>query len=137
MLPLAFRSRTAPFTKENVMRKVNDFSYEVSPGENIAIEITPTNFGGSAPDVEAVLDGNDLHNSGTNDAPIYKFSASKPVGQTHRVLMEFIFFDDAPNNAFYQVSISGQNDVGCPCGFTISKADQVKEAGIRFRVRAA
>jgi len=119
------------------MRKINSFTYDVRPGEEIRIAVTPTNFGGSAVDVEAVLDGDDLPNSGTNDEPLFSFTVAKPVGQTHRVLMEFIFFFDAPATSFYQVDISGQDDVGCPCGFIIARNSQVKEAGIRFRVKAA
>lgn len=118
------------------MKKINSFTYDVSPGEKIRIDVTPTNFGDSGVDVEAVLDGKDLPNSGTDDAPVFKFTVTKPVGQTHRVLMEFIFFGDAPATSFYLVDISGQNDEGCPCGFIIARTSQVKEAGIRFRVKA-
>ena len=118
------------------MRKINSFTYDVVPGEHITITVTPTNFLDSAPDVEAVLDGEDLANSGTQDAPLFKFTVSKPTGQTHRVLMEFIFFGDAPATSFYQTDISGENDQGCPCGFIIARNSQSKEAGIRFRVRA-
>lgn len=119
------------------MNKINSFTYDVRSGEKITIEVTPTNFGSSMPDVEAVLDGNDLANTNTPDAPVFEFVVSKPVGQTHRVLMEFIFLPDAPANALYEVVISGQNDVGCPCGFVISKMNQVKEVGIRFRVKSS
>ena len=118
------------------MRKVTSFTYDVSSGEQITINVTPINFGGSGPDVEAVLDGDDLPNTGTNDAPVFEFTVSKPVGSTHRVLMEFIFFSDAPATSFYQVDISGEQDEGCPCGFIIAKSNPVKEAGIRFRVKA-
>ena|SRR5687768_15844131 len=117
------------------MKKINSFTYDVGSGEPITITVTPTNFGGSAPDVEAVLDGSDL-STGNNNAPVFEFTVSKPLGQTHRVLMEFVFFSDAPATAFYQVDISGQNDEGCPCGFVMAKSGQVKEAGIRFRVKA-
>ncbi len=119
------------------MRRINAFTYDVRPGERITINVTPTNFGGSAPDVEAVLDGKDLPNLNTQDAPVFEFTVSKPVTQTHRVLMEFIFFADAPNTSFYQVDIAGQDDVGCPCGFILAKSNPLKEAGVRFRVRAA
>ena len=118
------------------MRKITTFTYDVRPKEHIVISVTPTSFGGSAPDVEAVLDGKDFPNTGSNDAPVFQFNVSKPVGQTHRVLMEFIFFPDAPATSFYQVDISGENDQGCPCGFIIAKNNSVKEAGIRFRVKA-
>jgi len=119
------------------MNKIDSFTYDVIPGEKITISITPTNFGSSLPDVEAVLDGTDLANTASNDAPVFEFTVSKPVGKTHRVLMEFVFLPDSQQNAFYDVVISGRNDVGCPCGFVISKANQVKEVGIRFRVKAA
>ena len=118
------------------MKKINSFTYDVVPGEHITISVTPTNFGGSGVDVEAVLDGNDLSNTGSEDAPQFEFDVSKPVGQTHRVLMEFVFFPDAPPTAFYQTEISGEDDEGCPCGFIIAKSSQIKEAGIRFRVKA-
>ena len=119
------------------MRRINSVTYDVRPNEQITIAVTPTNFGSSAPDVEAVLDGVDFPNTGTKDAPLFELSVDKPVGQTHRVLMEFIFFPDAPPTSFYEVAISGRNDVGCPCGFIVAKLNQVKEAGIRFRVKAA
>ena len=32
--------------------------------------------------------------------------------------MEFSFQKDAPDAALYDVAISGEKDVGCPCGFT-------------------
>lgn len=118
------------------MKKINSFTYNVRPDEHIVISVTPTGLDGSAPDVEAVLDGEDLGNTGSDDAPVFEFDVSKPVGQTHRVLMEFIFFPDAPATSFYQVDISGKNDQGCPCGFIIARNNPVKEAGIRFRVRA-
>ena len=119
------------------MRKINSFTYNVRSDERITITVVPTNFGGSGVDVEAVLDGNDLSNSGSNDEPLFEFSVSKPLNQTHRVLMEFIFFSDAPATSFYQVEISGEDDEGCPCGFIIARNNQVKEAGIRFRVKQA
>lgn len=118
------------------MRRITSFTYDVRPNEHIVISVTPTGFGGSAPDVEAVLDGKDFPNTGSSDAPVFEFTVSKPVGQTHRVLMEFIFFGDAPATSFYQVDIAGQNDQGCPCGFIIARNNPVKEAGVRFRVRA-
>ena len=118
------------------MKRVNSVTYDVRPGEKIRLEVTPTNFSGSMPSIEAVLDGDELPNTGSKSAPVYKFTVSKPAGKTHRVLTEFTFQFDSPDDAFYQVSISGQSDVGCPCGLVVSKDDEVKEAGIRFRVKA-
>ena len=120
------------------MKKINSVTYDVRPGEKISLAVTPTDFGGSAPSVEAVLDGQGrLPNVGTVDAPLYELTVSKPVGRTHRVFMEFTFQFDAPGDASYQVAISGQSDVGCPCGFAVTRDDQVQEVTPRFRVRAA
>lgn len=120
------------------MKKINSFTYDVVPNERISISVTPTNFLNSQPDVEAVLDGKDFPNTGTQDAPLFEFTVSKKAGQTHRVLMEFIFFSDAPANSFYESEISSEGtNEGCPCGFIIARTSQIKEAGIRFRVKAA
>lgn len=120
------------------MKKINSVTYDVRPGEKITIEVTPTDFGASAPSVEAALDDQGrLTNVGTMDAPVYKFTVSKPSGKTHRVFMEFTFHSDAPQKASYQVAISGRNDVGCPCGFAVTMADEVREVTPRFRVKAA
>src|SRR5438128_10015169 len=111
------------------MRRVNDVTYDVRPGERIPIQVTPTNFGGSGSKVKATRDDQLF-------PPPYEFTADNPVGESHHVMIEFSFLDDNPSNAVYVVTISGQNDVGCPCGFKIAKTDQVHAAGIRFRVRA-
>jgi outer membrane protein assembly factor BamA len=112
-----------------MMRRLNDVTYDVSSGEQIKIEVTPTNFSGSGSKIKATRDDNDL-------PPPFSFTADAPVGKSNHVMMEFSFFDDNPGNAVYVVVISGQNDVGCPCGFKIAKTDNVHAAGIRFRVRA-
>jgi hypothetical protein len=121
------------------MKRVNSVTYDVIPAEKLSIKVTPTNFGGSGSSVESVLDGNPLPNVGTKSAPAYRFTATKPVttpASRHVVLMEFTFFDDTPADAFYQVAISGQQDVGCPCGFTIAKDDQDLSPDVRFRVKS-
>ncbi len=116
------------------MKKINKFTYEVQAGEQITIEVTPTDFGNNLPSVEAEMDGAALTNSGTTDAPVFSLTVTKPVGDIHRVLMEFTFLQGTPDNSFYQIAISGQNDEGCPCGFTIKKTTQVKDPSIAFEV---
>ena len=116
------------------MKRINSTTYEVLPKEDIMIEVTPTNFGPSAPSVEARLDNNDLPNTGTLSAPVYEFTVKKKVGRTHRVFMEVTFQFDSPDDAFYSVAISGQDDIGCPCGFTVAKVDEDHGAEIAFDV---
>ncbi|HEY0101028.1 MAG TPA: hypothetical protein VGB76_19035 [Pyrinomonadaceae bacterium] len=116
------------------MKRINSVTYEVLPGEKLSIKVTPTNFGPSAPAVEADLDGTTLTNTGTKSKPVYKFTVNKQDGETNLVTMEFVFQFDSPDESFYAVAISGQNDVGCPCGFTVAKPDEDHGAEIAFDV---
>ena len=119
------------------MEKVNKFRYFVVPQETITIKVTCLNFGSSMPSVEMVLDAGavPMPNTGTNSAPVYSFVVSKPAQRTHRVHTEFNFQHDAPDEAQYIVDISGQADVGCPCGFTIKRTTSNQEPDIAFAVR--
>jgi len=116
------------------MEKVHDFRYRVASGEEITIRVTPTNLGDSLPSVEAERDGAKMDNQGTDSAPVYKFTVDKPVNETHLVIVEVSFQDDSNDSAVYKLAISGQNDVGCPCGFEIAKGDQDLSPDINFRV---
>lgn len=118
------------------MEKVHDFRYRVHSGEEITIKVTPMNLGPSLPSVEAERDGKAMKNVGTDDAPVYKFTADKPVKETHLVIVEVTFQDDSNDNALYRLAISGKNDVGCPCGFDIAKTDEDLSPDINFRVKS-
>lgn len=116
------------------MQKINDITYEVKNGESITIDVVPTNFLSSLPSVNAGLDGVDLENNGTDDAPSFSFTVTKHSPRTHRVFMEFNFIPGTPSTSCYEVSIAGENDVGCPCGFDICKVDETREVSIAFDV---
>lgn len=116
------------------MQKINDVTYEVKTGEKIIIDVVPTNFLASLPSVEAILDDEALDNIGTDDHPRFSFTVTKIPDDTHRVFMEFTFLPGTPDDACYVVTISGKNDVGCPCGFEICKADEDKEPVVAFDV---
>ena len=117
------------------MKKVDPFRYEVTSGETITIKVTPTGFGDSLFSVEAVFDGSAFSPlPNTTNAPTYRFTATKPINRTHRVLMEFTFIAGSPDDARYDVEISGENDENCPCGFTIKKTTAIKEPITRFMV---
>lgn len=125
------------------MQKQTKFRYRVrppkdsAPGEPITIKVTPTNFDSSLHSIVATRDDQPfLPDVGTEDAPTYSFNVSKPAGQTHRVIMEFSFQTDAPDEARYDIVISGENDVGCPCGFTIDLSTQDRSPSISFRSKA-
>lgn len=118
--------------------KMNDaFSYDVSSKEDVNITVTPRNFRDSLFSIRAERDGKPFPNeAGTDNAPVYKFQVTKPVNASHRVMMEFTFIDGSPDQAMYEVTISGKNDEGCPCGFSIDKDTQDKSPDIEFFVAA-
>ena len=125
------------------MEKLTKFRYRVRPpkgsvpGEAITIKVTPTNFEDSLFSIVATRDDKEfLPDPGTGDAPTYSLAIVKPAGQTHRVIMEFSFQTDAPDEAMYDVVITGESDVGCPCGFTIDLSTQDRSPSISFRSKA-
>jgi hypothetical protein len=121
------------------MRKVNKFSYDVRRGEEITITVVPKDFLDELPSVEATLDDEEegeqkLVNIGTVNKPTFTFTVKKPFDATHRVFMEFTFLPDTPDEACYDVKISGQNDIGCPCGFQLCKRNETRELTVAFDV---
>src|SRR2546425_9972736 len=87
------------------MDKINKFLYTVVKGETVTIKIsfTPASKSGSFPVL--TLDGETLHPSGS--PPVYEFTVTKDVEQEHTVIMDFTFMPDAPNDAKYNVEVSG------------------------------
>ena len=119
------------------MKKNDSFSYDVRRTEPIVIVITPVNFGDSMFSVRANRDGERFDpEPGSENAPRYEFTVSKPANDIHTVILEFTFIQGSPDATVYEVVISGQNDQGCPCGFRIRKTTGNKEPAIEFFVVA-
>ena len=57
-----------------------------------------------------------------------------PINFNANLFSEFTFIAGSPNNAFYDVEISGEDDKGCPCGFKIRKTTANKGPQIEFFV---
>lgn len=119
------------------MKKIDAFTYEVHPGESIVVVVTPMKFNASLFSVRANLDGTKwVPATGSTNAPRFEFTVSKPVNDIHTALFEFTFIAGSPNNAFYDVKISGEDDEGCPCGFKIRKTTANKGPSVEFFVVA-
>ena len=116
--------------------KMNDaFSYEVKHNERINIKVRAVDFLDSLISVRAELDGAVLPlKPHSENAPVFEFTVTKSEGDIHTVMMEFTFVSGSPQEAQYAVSISGQNDANCPCGFTIEKDTADKSPDIEFVV---
>jgi hypothetical protein len=112
------------------MKTINSVQYEVAPGEVITIMVTPTGVGVF---VAASLDGHTLAPLPGTAAttPTYTFTANRPIGRTHFVMMEFSF-PGAPNTAKYDVVITGSE--GGSGTFTIKKTTAIKDPIIRFKL---
>jgi hypothetical protein len=116
------------------MKKNDAFSYDVKLKEKITINVEAKNFSDSMISVRANLDGEILEaEPDTEDAPVFKFTVTKEP-KIHTLMMEFTFVAGTPKKAEYQVSISGKNDTGCPCGFKIKKTTHDKSPDIEFLV---
>ena len=119
------------------MKKNDAFSYDVRNGERITVKVTAKNFRDNLISVRAVLDDAVLEREpNTDNAPVYKFTITKEEDDQHTLRMEFTFISGTPENAQYKATISGQNDQGCPCGFTIEKDNEDKSPNIDFVVVA-
>src|SRR5215207_982613 len=117
------------------MKRIDAFTYEVDPHESIVVEVTPINFNASLFSVRANLDAETWEPEADSDnAPRFEFTVSKPVNDIHTAILEFTFIADSPDNARYNVAISGEDDQGCPCGFKIRKTTANKEPAIEFFV---
>lgn len=117
------------------MKKNDAFSYDVSRNEQITIEVTPKNFRDNLFSVRAQRDGKVFpRRPNTENAPVFQFTVSKSEGDIHTVTLEFNFIQGTPQNSLYEVSISGEDDQGCPCGFTIKKTTASKDPDIEFNV---
>jgi hypothetical protein len=85
------------------MKKVQKYSYQVAPNEQVTIQITPSiNLGNQ---YAAVLDQTDLERP---ENGVYTFPVTKPVGQIHFFAIEFGFLA-APAGAQYRLDINGNS----------------------------
>jgi hypothetical protein len=115
------------------MNKINKFLYTVVKGETATIKISFTPASKSGSFQVLTLDGETLNPSGS--PPEYAFTVTKDVDQEHTVIMDFTFMPDAPDDAKYDVEVSGSE--GGDSTFSVSKTDPTPDPAVRFRVVAA
>ena len=119
------------------MKRIDSFAYDVARNESIVVEVTPVNFNDSLFSVRVNRDGENWETEpGSEDQPRFEFTVTKPVNDIHTAIFEFTFIAGSPDDAFYDVSIEGENDEGCPCGFKVRKTTANKEPAIEFFVVA-
>ncbi len=94
-------------------------SYTVENDEVVTIRVVASKVGEFA---VAALDGGTLDPIGT--APLkYRFTATKSTGANHFAVIFFHFPNSAPNDAKYEVAVTGSNGGGVFSADTIRKSD--------------
>ena len=117
------------------MKKNNALSYNVHLDEEIVVKVTPKNFGSSLFSVSANFNGKKLKpRPGSANAPIYDITIDDTT-TLHTLILEFKFITGSPQKSLYEVAISGEDDVGCPCGFNVRKTTANKEPAVEFFVK--
>ena len=111
------------------MKRVDKFSYQVNPGENVTIQITPSINLGQL--YTAVFDTTPLDKPADGK---YAFTVSKPVKGIHFFAIEFGFLG-APPGARYVLEINGST-AGNTGPFTASiiNGDPLLDKQFKFEV---
>jgi len=111
------------------MKKLELFKYQVSPGEQVAIQIKPSvNLGNL---YTAALDTTPLDKP---DDGKYSFKVTKPSGQIHFFAIEFGFLG-APDGAQYQLQINGDStDNSGPFPVVVMNGDPLLDKQFKFQV---
>jgi hypothetical protein len=111
------------------MQQVTRAIYLVDDGEVVTLEIEATKVGNFA---SFVVDGD--AKSPISTTPLtYRFTVALPPGNTHHGMISCFFPKAAPDDAFYQVFVSGSGSGGRFKGSDIAKADADWMRGIEFR----
>ena len=111
------------------MKKVDKFLYQVSPNENVTIQITPSANLGNL--FTAVLDTTPLNKPADGK---YSFKVTNPVGDIHFFAIEFGFVGAGPG-AQYRIEINGNGSGNAgPFVVTVVNGDQVLDKQFKFEV---
>jgi hypothetical protein len=111
------------------MQQITRSIYLVSAGEVVTVEIEATKVGNFA---SFTLDGDTK--TPTSTSPLtYQFPVSVPPGGTHHGMITCFFPNTAPDDAQYEVFVSGSGGGGRLTGSDIVKTDPSWLRGIEFR----
>ena len=112
------------------MQQVTRSIYIVDAGETVTVEIEATKVGLF---VTFAMDGALLTPISTTPR-VYRFTVTVPAGHTHFGMFSFFFPNAAPDDAKYQVFVSGSSGGGKFTGSDVFKSDfPAWRRGIEFR----
>lgn len=112
------------------MQQITRSIYVVNQGENVTVEIEATKVGNFA---VFSVDG-EMKNPVPGVVPLtYRFAVTVGPGFDHFGVVTCHFPPAAPDDAFFQVFVSGSGGGGRFTGSDIKKIDPIKSRSVEFR----
>ena len=111
------------------MERINVGTYRVKPGETVRVEVSAVKVA----NFETYVVDEEVKDPVSDDPRAYEFQVTVPPGSQHRTTMTGFFPEDAPEDASYELSISGDMGGGTFTGPDIRKTDLSMDCNISFR----
>ena len=112
------------------MERINVGTYRVKPGETVRVEVRAVKVGNFE---TYVVDDNPPLNPVSKVPRAYEFTVTVPPGAQHRTTMTGVFPNNAPDDARYELFISGDMGGETFTGPLIKKTDLSMDCNISFR----
>lgn len=113
------------------MKQLSAFRYVVEEDEIVTTSITPIRTGGR---VAAAQNREKLDNDGTDDAPLFEFTADEMPGNTHYLVLDFTFVAADDNDASFKINFKGSKGGSFKDVRRVKKASAKHDPVFRFLV---
>ncbi|MDQ3917592.1 MAG: hypothetical protein M3348_03870 [Acidobacteriota bacterium] len=113
------------------MERINVGTYTVKPGETVRVEVSAIGVA----NLEVYVVDEEVKDPVSDDPRAYEFTVTVAPGSSHLTTMTGVFPDDAPDDARYELSISGDKGGGTFTGPVIRKTDLSMDCDITFRCK--
>ncbi len=123
------RAKSEASERRFKLQQITRAIYLVDGGENVTVEIEATKVGNFA---TFVVDG-EFKNPTSTSPLTYKFAVTVPPGEKHHGMITCFFPTAAPDDAQYQVFVSGSGGGERFVGSNIVKTDAGWTRGMEFR----
>lgn len=113
------------------MQQLDIATYIVKPGETVTVEVEAVKVA----NFEAYTVDGTVRDPVSESPRTYEFRVTRPPGSQHHTTLTYVFPDDAPDDAEYRTTVSG-DEGGSFTGPNIFKSDNVDHCDINFRCRS-
>jgi hypothetical protein len=112
------------------MKQITRAIYIVEDAEKVTFEIVATKVGDFA---SITIDGNSLSKDPGSSPPSFQFTVTAGPGQTHYGVFSCFFPDATPDDANYQLYLTGSSGGGKFTGSDVQKSDDGWDRGFELR----